>query len=198
MQIKTSDGDKSVASKALGGTALGLAIPGTLAFLNQMGGLGGLFGGWNTGVSTPANVIAEADTRYISKLEGCINRLESERYTDGVGLELYKEIVAKSNAEDAKINANYKELAQFIAALDKQIAVDKQATVDNFAFLNNRIDTVHKELHKDIDCKINQVYCSANATFVPGKLVMPSSSVCPQPMPQYNSWTAPTTTTTTA
>ena len=28
------------------------------------------------------------------------------------------------------------------------------------------------------------------------KLVIPAASVCPAPMPQYNSWTAPTTTTT--
>ena len=36
------------ASKALGGTALGLAIPGTVALVNQLGNgglLGGLFGG---------------------------------------------------------------------------------------------------------------------------------------------------------
>ena len=30
MQIKTTDGDRSVASQAVGGTALGLAIPGAL------------------------------------------------------------------------------------------------------------------------------------------------------------------------
>ena len=29
------------------------------------------------------------------------------------------------------------------------------------------------------------------------KTIVPIDSVCPQPMPQYNSWTAPTTTTTT-
>lgn len=40
--------DERYASKALGGTALGLAIPGTVAAVNQLiggGGLGGLFGG---------------------------------------------------------------------------------------------------------------------------------------------------------
>lgn len=30
------------------------------------------------------------------------------------------------------------------------------------------------------------------------KTVVPINNVCPQPMPQYNSWTAPTTTTTVA
>jgi hypothetical protein len=27
------------------------------------------------------------------------------------------------------------------------------------------------------------------------KTIIPAANVCPQPMPQYNSWTAPTTTT---
>ena len=179
MQIKTADGERNVASKGLGGTALGLAIPGTLAFLNQLGGIGGFFNGGATGA------VATSDTRTISCLETKIAKLESERYTDSVGIELYKEIVAKSNAEDAKINANYKELAQYIAQLDKQIAVDKQATLDNFAFLNNEICNTKKE-----------IMCYVNATFVPGKLVMPLANICPEAMQRYNSWTAPTTTDT--
>lgn len=176
MQIKTADGERNVSSKALGGTALGLAIPGTLSFLSQLGG--GFFNGGN-GAGTCQ------DTRTISVLESKIAQLEAERYTDKVGTELYREIVAKSNAEDEKINANYKELAQYIAALDKQIAVDKQATVDNFAFLNNEICNTKKE-----------IMCYVNATFVPGKLVMPLANICPEAMQRYNSWTAPTTTTT--
>lgn len=175
MQIKTADGERNVASKGLGGAALGLAIPGTISFLNQ---LGGLFGnGVGSGTCQ--------DTRTIGALESKIAQLEAERYTDKVGTELYREIVAKSNAEDEKINANYKELAQYIAQLDKQIAVDKQATVDNFAFLNNEICNTKKE-----------IMCYVNATFVPGKLVMPLANICPEAMQRYNSWTAPTTPAT--
>jgi hypothetical protein len=33
-----------------------------------------------------------------------------------------------------------------------------------------------------------------NATFVPGRLVMPRDSICPEVMQRYNSWTAPTDT----
>ena len=192
MQIKTADGERNVASQGVAGTALGLGIAGTLGFLNQFanGGFGGGFfnrgigchGAMAAGVSTALGAVENADTRTISKLESKIAKLESERYTDGGGIDLYKESVAKSNAEDAKINANYVELAKAIAALDKQVAVDKQATVDNFAFLNNKIDT----------CK-QEVLCYVNATFVPGKLVMPLSSICPEAMQRYNSWTAPTT-----
>lgn len=127
------------------------------------------------------NCVVNGDTREIAHLQSKIAKLESERYTDGVGIELYREIIRESNKNDDKINANYKELAQFIAALDKQVAVDKQATVDNFAFLNNKIDTTK-----------NEIMCYVNATFVPGVLKMPLQSICPEAMRRYNSWVAPT------
>ena len=85
----------------------------------------------------------------------------------------------RSNANDAKIQSNYVELAKAVAELDKQIAVDKQATRDNFAFLSNEICNTKKE-----------IMCYVNATFVPGKLVMPLDSICPPAA-------AATTTTTT-
>lgn len=192
MQIKTTEGDREVASKGVAGAALGLGIAGTVGLLNQWAG-NGLFGGGffgNNGRAAAAAVgitdgIANHDTRLIGALESKIAKLESERYTDGVGIDLYKEIIATSNANDAKIQANYVELSKAVAALDKQVAVDKQATVDNFAFLNNEICNTKKE-----------ILCYCNATFVPGKLVMPLSSICPEAMQRYNSWTAPTTPAT--
>lgn len=193
MQIETTHGTQSVASAGVGGAALGLGIAGTVGLLNQFARGGGLFGGWgynNCDMSSIAQgvnqAVATTDTRRIGELESKIAKLESERYTDSIGIELYKEIVATSNKNDDKINANYKELAQFVAALDKQIAVDKQATTDNFAYLNNKIDTTK-----------NEILCYCNATFVPGKLVMPLESICPEPMQRYNSWAAPTTPTAT-
>lgn len=197
MQIKTADGERNVASQGLAGTALGLGIAGTLGFLNQFTGGGWGFGfnngfGCNRNVGCPGTGAAVAagalsmvdnhDTRVIGALESKIAKLESERYTDYVGIDLYREIIAKSNANDAKIQSNYVELAKAVAELDKQIAVDKQATRDNFAFLSNEICNTKKE-----------IMCYVNATFVPGKLVMPLDNICPDAMRRYNTWTAPTT-----
>lgn len=42
------------------------------------------------------------------------------------------------------------------------------------------------------------LYCYVNATFVPGKLVMPLDSLCPSAMPRYNAWEAPKAETTPA
>ena len=189
MQIKTVDGDREVASEGVAGTALGLGIAGTVGLLGQLangaGWGGGFLGGRGCAAPMMTEAVATADTREMGKLEAKIAKLEGERYTDGVGIELYKEIVATSNKNDEKIQSNYVELAKAVAALDKQVAVDKQSITDNFAFLNNKICDTKREV-------IN--YC--NATFVPGKLVMPLTSVCPEPMPAKNSWTAPTATTT--
>lgn len=188
MMIKTADGEKSVSSAGVGGTGLGLGIAGTaLGLLNggncNGGILGNLFGGCGNGCG---GNLATHDSRVISALESELAKEKSERYADSIGIATYKEAIALSNKNDDKINANYKELAQAFAALDKQVAVDKQATIDNFAFLNNRIDTTKQE-----------ILCYCNATFVPGKLVMPLSSICPEAMQRYNSWTAPTTEAST-
>ena len=168
MQIKTADGCTSnVASQGLGvWGAVGGGL-GTLALLTQNGGFGNIFGGGNN------------DTRTISALESKIAKLESERYTDGIGIELYKEIIKESNANDNKIQANFIELSKAVADLDKRAAVERQQTVDNFAFLNNKID----------NCK-QEVLCYVNGNFVPGKLVMPLDSICPPAQPAT---TTPTT-----
>ena len=134
MEIKTQDGERNVASKGLGGTALGLAIPGTVALANQ------LFGGALTGAAN------------------------------------FKEVVQGFIAQN-EINASK------FAQLDKEVALNKQAAEYNFAILNNKID-----------CCCDKMRLYVDATFVPGKLVMPLSSLCPEAMQRYNSWTAPTTT----
>ena len=168
MQIKTADGCTSnVASQGLGvWGAVGGGL-GTLALLTQNGGFGNIFGGGNN------------DTRTISALESKIAKLESERYTDGIGIELYKEIIKESNANDNKIQSNFIELSKAVADLEKRVAVERQQTVDNFAFLNNKID----------NCK-QEVMCYVNGNFVPGKLVMPLDSICPPAQPAT---TTPTT-----
>lgn len=168
MQIKTADGCTSnVASQGLGvWGAVGGGL-GTLALLTQNGGFGNIFGGGNN------------DTRTISALESKIAKLESERYTDGIGIELYKEIIKESNANDNKIQSNFIELSKAVADLDKRVAVERQQTIDNFAFLNNKIDNYKQE-----------VLCYVNGNFVPGKLVMPLDSICPPAQPKT---TTPTT-----
>lgn len=175
MQIKTADGMESVASAGVGGAGLGLGIAGTALGLLNSGGRG-LFGGlFGCGCGDQ-----------VSALQSELAQVKAERYADNIGIATFKEAKVMSDKNDEKIQANYIELAKAVAALDKQVAVDKQATVDNFAFLNHKIDEKYREIR-----------CYVDGTFVPGKLVMPLSSICPEAMQRYNSWVAPTTETTT-
>ena len=194
MLIKTAEGEKSVASQGLGGTALGLAIPGTIALANQVLG-GGLLGGLFGGVQGTAGTTS--DTRTISLLESELAKEKAERYADSIGIATFKEAKTMFEKAQETSSANFKELVQgFIAQnevnakefarLDKEVALNKQASDYNFAILNNKID-----------CCGNELRCYVDGKFVPGKLVMPKDNICPEVMARYNSWTAPTTTTTT-
>ena len=124
MQIKTDDGFKNVASQGVGGAALGLAIPGTIALLNQLGGGFNFLGGNNA--SMQCN-----DTRTISALESEIAKLKSERYTDQVGTGVY-----------AEINKKYIELAQFIADMDKRNAVAEAINAERLNCLSGRVSAI--------------------------------------------------------
>lgn len=177
MQIKTADGEKDVASKGLAGAALGLAIPGTVALLNQMGGcgngiLGGLFGG---NCSCGGGSVGQ-DTRVISALEAQIAKLEAERYTDNVGLELYKQTVHENKAQTEKTNSNFNILYQFAADIDKRFAVAEAVNAERLRCQNERISALEALT----------------------KTVIPISSICPEVMPRYNDFTVPTNTTPTA
>ena len=167
MQIKTADGERNVASQAVAGTALGLAIPGTLSFLNQLVA-GGTFNGGRATTEC-------ADTRTISALTSELGKEKAERYADGIGISSFKE--AKTLNE--KTNDRVLALERFTYELDKKYAVEQQEIRDNFKFLNYKIDKTKDDLT-----------CYVNAKFVPGKLVMPLDAICP---PAEPATTTPTT-----
>lgn len=74
--------------------------------------------------------------------------------------------------------------------------------VELTAYFNNKIDNINAQLGQQavynatmngtVSCMATQIAQLQGLT----KLIVPITNVCPQPMPQYNSWTAPTTTTT--
>lgn len=119
-----------------------------------------------------------------------IATLESDRYTDQKIIEAYKQSVADNKVLEAKINdlaeknsaaheTIYKELvaqreAQLIANgnVDKELALLKQA------------DFFQRQLN---DCR-----------YYTTKKVVAKDDICPGVMPEFNSWTAPTTPTTGA
>lgn len=198
MAIELHDG-KITGSSGVAKAALTLGIIGTgLSALGGgtggLGNLGGLLGG---GTSR-----AEAEQSTIAFLESKIAKLESMRYTDMVGIDLYKQTIAQVKEEDAKIGALQKETFAFLIDLDKRTALNEQAQRLNreydtmardymFTIMNNKIDCCCDKVGEKIACnqKLNEladagILSFVTSNFVPGKLVLPATSICPSVVTQ--------------
>jgi hypothetical protein len=104
---------------------------------------------------------------------------------------------------DAGKDARIAELETEVKLRDANIYTDSKLNdlrnyVDvKFAAVNDRLcdQTVYNATNTaTIGCIANQVAQLQALT----KVIVPAANICPTPMPQYNSWTAPTTTTTGA
>lgn len=193
------------ASKGVAGTGLGLGIAGTaLGLLNgnncgNGGILGGLFGGNNN-----------CCEQKISALESELAKVSAEKYTDQQTLGTAKEIFDLFKKSDDKIagvlertNAGLIDVGLGVARLDKEIECIKTTMVKDQEINALKLAHTKSELSGAIALESERrtagdqnLYCYVNATFVPGKLVMPKESICPDVMPRYNTWTAPTTPAT--
>lgn len=161
--------ENKYASKGVAGAGLGLGIAGTALGLMAGGnGLGGLF-----------NVNGNC---------GCSEDHMVNRYELG----LQQEISAKDNR---------------IALLESNIYTDAKIA-DVYERLNTKFENKYDCLEKQIYAQsVINAQVTANLTCMQGnintlmgltKTVIPIASVCPEPMPAYNSWVAPTAPATGA
>lgn len=166
------------ASKGVAGSGLGLGIAGTaLGVLN--GGLGNLLGGWGGNC-------------------GCGNGFNRGGFGYGIAACSDDQLVNRYEAgKDARIS----ELETEIKLRDANFfSLERMNDMRNY--VDRRFDKIEHQLCDQavwntaqtgaMNCMAQQVAALNGLT----KLIVPASSVCPAPMPQYNSWTAPTTTTT--
>ena len=185
------------ASKGVAGTGLGLSIAGlSAALLSNSNNGGGLLGGILGGNGNCNNAIAERDA--------VIARLTSEKYTDTAVLSLrdkLEKLVDDAAAQTVKNDKAIATNAQEIACLQRQIDTEAKWSRENAALreqiLEGKISAVANTASAGIS-NLGTSLAALQAT-VAGitATVVPKSAICPQPMDRYNSWTAPTTTTTT-
>lgn len=163
------------ASKGLAGSALGLAIPGTVALANQVlgngQGLGGLFGG--------------GTNNQVMSLMTENSMLKAENYSDKVANEVYKQSVADNKELTERIFDKY------IEPMSKELCDIRVRE----ARMEGKIGEVALIANNGLTSLQGQVNCLAQTVSGITKTVVPIGAVCPAPMPQYNSWTAPTTPT---
>ena len=198
------------ASKGVAGSGLGLGIAGTaLGVLNASANGGGLLGGlFGNGMGNYAQGAAQA---MFAEKDAKIARLESEKYADHVGIDVYKQSrTDNTDLRDRIMGEWLKPLAQEAAATRERL-VGLEAKVDgNKALqdkenellrkeieisklkLDNKIDMVAVSTKNGIDC-IGSAVASLRAT-VDGFMChgIRKDSICPPVMERYNQWEAPT------
>jgi hypothetical protein len=165
------------ASKGVGAGALTTGIIGTAGAVLS-GAFGNIFGGGMGGGNA---------TLAISERDAKIAKLESEKYSDGKTQELYNYITMQNE-----------KLSNFLCGVDKRLYSLETAAPLREQILDGKIAQVADK----VACCCSATNAAlANLSAVVNnitKTIIPIDSVCPKPMALYNSWTAPTTTTTGA
>lgn len=206
MEVKTESGGTF---DAAGNGTKGLSIAGLVTGATALVGSGllGMFGlGGNNGNNRnnhPRWISEdefEAEQRYTA-LYSQLDKEKSERYTDQAIIQYNKDkyefnkSIADAIVQDRERLSRLEqtnECAKEISALKEQLMNQKFETLQN---------SINSSVALEAERRFNgdqNIYNYCNATFVPGKLVMPASSICPEVMPRYNSWTTPTTPATTS
>lgn len=154
--------EKDFASKGVAGAGLGLGIAGTALGLLNGNGLGGILGGWGCGNGYN---------------NGCGNQMVN-RYEAGQSAR-----IAELETEVKLRDANFYTIGEIGNLRDY---VDRR-----FEGVNASINTqavINAQVAANLSCLTNTVNTLSGLT----KTVIPITSVCPEPMPALNSWTAPT------
>jgi hypothetical protein len=177
------------ASKGVAGTGLGLGIAGLSVGLLNNGGnglLGGLFGNNNGG--------------QVSALQSEVAMLKAEKYSDKNMADVY-----------GAIRGEYKDLLEKwitplsdeacrnrerIAVLETQVKCENEKALLREQIvreqLNRRIDQCCCETNGRIN-QLNQSVAGLSQTLNSiTSTVIPRTAICPEVMPRYNSWVAPT------
>lgn len=155
------------ASKGVAGSGLGLGIAGTALGVLN-GGLGNVLGGIVPGM---------ARTGCCSE-DHMVNRYEAAQQAEISRLQTTNDLLRANTYVDQKMLELYRYVDNKFGCVEGQIAQQAVYNATNTATLT---------------CLQNQVAALQGLT----KVVIPTTSICPEPMPRYNSWTAPAAPTTT-
>lgn len=179
------------ASKGVAGSGLGLGIAGTaLGVLNASNGGGGLLGG----------LFGGGCNSQVSALQSEIGMLKAEKYSDKNTADVY-----------TAVRGEYKDLLEKwitplsdeacrnrerIAVLETQVKCDNEKALLREQLvreqLNRRIDNCCCETNGRINDLNTRVFGLGRTLDSITSTVVPRTAICPEVMPRYNSWTAPT------
>ena len=151
------------ASKGVAGTGLGLGIAGSALGLLNGGGLGNLFG--------VRNACGCSEDHFV-------NRYEAAQESKIASLEADKKLLESTIYTNEQLNQFRNYVDGRIVGLETRINAQDVYNATNTAA---------------IGCINGQIASLLSTINGVTKTIIPITSVCPEPMKAYNSWTAPTT-----
>ena len=137
-------------------------------------GLGGIFGG-----RSQVQATTDAAIMSLAQKDAEIALLNAKIETRDEISQVYAQLRARDQAQDA-----------VTAGIDKRLAALEVAAPLREQIVLQKIDRVAQDAATGISALSAQVAAIT-------KTVVPKDAVCPEVMSRYNSWTAPTTETTT-
>lgn len=186
------------ASKGIAGTALGLAIPGTVALAGQLsngdGLLGGLFGGGSKKDERIANLMAEntqlkgekyTDSQ-IKEVNAEICRLGTEQVRQGEELTgLRREMELRDQLTHKDIQCVASDADCKIGRVNERVATMEQLTDCKIARVADSASCGIQNLNTALQC-LQQTVAGITRTYVPAQQVTPLPSPWPfPPNPPY-------------
>lgn len=190
MEIKTEGGGSfDAAGKGTTGLSIAGLVTGAAALLG-----GGVLGLMNTPGNQAQPRTSELEAQ-IAALNAELGQVKSERYTDQTTTEVNNRIFQVRDETLQTVNSNVSRIAaleQHNAELEKLVAANQKIFELQIAAVKNEAaSALALEAERRFNGDTN-LFNYVKGNYVPGQLYMPSGSITPAPMPQYNSWTAPT------
>ena len=165
------------------------SIIGAKALSGGNGGLlGGLFGCNDNGNN---QAVAAGAMAYCDQLQAEIAELKAEKYSDKVGIEVYKAAAERDN----KYMGMFSDVAKEIADMRVREATLRGEINTNQAVVQGQIAQVANTANCGITALQASVANLANTVAGITKTIVPKEAICPEYMDRYNSWVAPTATT---
>ena len=151
------------------------------------GNNGGLFGNGNCQNQTSAlmaeNAMLKAELNTDAKIAATYKACRDEK--DGLGDRLLEKYINPIATEMADMRVREARNDERIKCLGEKLEHGFHTMRHEFG----QAIALEGERRQNGDASI---MCYVQGNYVPGKLVMPRTSICPEVMPRYNSWVAPT------
>jgi hypothetical protein len=179
------------------GTGVTLGTLGTIGF-----GLS-LLNGQQNGGGVLGNILGGGGQQ-MSALQAENAMLRAENYSDKVGKEVYGQSRADNKELRDEMYAFIKPLSDEAAAnrvnvarLEEQVKCLEKTSCLREQIVMGKIGEVALVAQNGITALNGQIACLQQTVAGITKTIVPATAICPAPMPQFNSWTAPTAPTTT-